>query len=86
MKYKLIFKYIAFMSMLLFSSCSTIIPILIPFHDLPAPTDSFSVGTRIFNWEDNKREEWFTEKEGDFRTSVVQVWYATDEGAGDPAP
>ena len=66
---------IALMSIILFSSCSTIIPILIPFHDLPAPTGSFSVGTRVFNWEDKKREEWFTETAGDFRKIVVQVWY-----------
>ena len=86
MKNKLKSKYIVFMSMLLFSSCTTIIPLLIPFQDIPAPTGSYSVGTRVFNWEDNKREEWFTEKEGDFRKIVVQVWYPTDEVAGDPAP
>ena len=86
MIYKLKSKSIALMSMLLFSSCSTIIPLLIPFQDIPAPTGSFSVGTRVFNWEDNKREEWFTEKEGDFRKIVVQVWYPTDEVTGDPAP
>lgn len=86
MIYKLKSKSIALMSMLLFSSCSTIIPLLIPFQDIPAPTGSFSVGTRVFNWEDNKREEWFTEKEGDFRKIVVQVWYPTDEVSGNKAP
>ena len=74
------------MSIILFSSCSTIIPILIPFHDLPAPTGSFSVGTRVFNWEDKKREEWFTETPDDFRKIVVQVWYPTDEVTGVPVP
>jgi dienelactone hydrolase len=86
MLYKLKSKSIALMSILLFSSCSTIIPLLIPFQDIPAPTGSFSVGTRVFNWEDNKREEWFTEKEGDFRKIVVQVWYPTDEVTGVPVP
>ena len=86
MIYKLKSKSIALMSILLFSSCSTIIPLLIPFQDIPAPTGSFSVGTRVFNWEDNKREEWFTEKEGDFRKIVVQVWYPTDEVTGVPVP
>ena len=86
MIYKLKSKFIALMSMLLFSSCSTIIPLLIPFQDIPVPTGSFSVGTRVFNWEDNKREEWFTEKEGDFRKIVVQVWYPTDEVTGVPVP
>jgi predicted dienelactone hydrolase len=86
MKYKFKSKSIALMSMLLFSSCSTIIPLLIPFQDIPAPTGSFSVGTRVFNWEDNKREEWFTETPDDFRKIVVQVWYPTDEVTGDPEP
>ena len=86
MIYKLKSKSIALMSILLFSSCSTIIPLLIPFQDIPAPTGSFSVGTRVFNWEDNKREEWFTEKEGDFRKIVVQVWYPTGAATGDPEP
>jgi len=86
MIYKLKSKSIALMSILLFSSCSTIIPLLIPFQDIPAPTGSFSVGTRVFNWEDNKREEWFTKKEGDFRKIVVQVWYPTDEVTGVPVP
>jgi len=86
MKYKFKSKSIALMSMLLFSSCSTIIPLLIPFQDIPAPTGSFLVGTRVFNWEDNKREEWFTETPDDFRKIVVQVWYPTDEVTGDPEP
>ena len=86
MEYKFKSKSIALMSMLLFSSCSTIIPLLIPFQDIPAPTGSFSVGTRVFNWEDNKREEWFTETPDDFRKIVVQVWYPTDEVTGDPEP
>jgi len=86
MEYKFKSKSIALMSILLFSSCSTIIPLLIPFQDIPAPTGSFSVGTRVFNWEDNKREEWFTETPDDFRKIVVQVWYPTDEVTGDPEP
>ena len=61
---------IALTSIVRLSSCGTIIPILIPFHDLPAPTGSFSVGTRVFNWEDKSREEWFTETVDDFRKST----------------
>ena len=86
MKYKIKSKYITLISIVLFSSCSMIFPILVPFQDIPEPTGSFSVGTRIFNWEDSKREEWFTERAGDFRKIVVQVWYPTDEVSDDPAP
>ncbi len=73
-------------SFILINSCGLIIPKIIPFNDLPAPTGSFSVGTRVFNWEDNNREEWFTEKDGDFRKVVVQVWYPTEEVSGETAP
>ena len=48
---------------------------IIPFKDLPVPTGEFNVGTRIYNWKDETREEWFTEEEGDIRKIVVQVWY-----------
>ncbi|MBC8256994.1 MAG: dienelactone hydrolase family protein [Candidatus Marinimicrobia bacterium] len=74
------------LSFILINSCGLIIPKIIPFNDLPAPTGSFSVGTRVFNWEDNNREEWFTEKDGDFRKIVVQVWYPTEEVSGEAAP
>ena len=74
------------LSFILINSCGVIIPKIIPFQDLPAPTGSFSVGTRVFNWEDNKREEWFTETPDDFRKIVVQVWYPTDEVTGGPEP
>ena len=73
-------------STVLLSSCSTVIPILVPFHDLPSPTGFFSVGTRVFNWEDEKRLEWFTETPDDYRKIVVQVWYPTDEITGEPEP
>ena len=79
-------KYIFLLSCLFITSCSLVIPTIIPFHDIPEPTGSFSVGTRVFNWEDGEREEWFTEKEGDFRTIVVQVWYPADTVFGSPEP
>ncbi len=62
-------------SFLFFLSCSPIISKIIPFKDLPPPTGEFNVGTRIYNWKDETREEWFTEEEGDIRKIVVQVWY-----------
>ena len=49
------------------NSCGLMIPLLIPFSDLPKPTGSYNVGTQIFEWEDTSREEWFTEESDDFR-------------------
>ena len=86
MNYNLRNNLIALMSIVLLSSCGIIIPILIPFHDLPAPTGPYSVGTRVFNWEDKSREEWFTETPDDFRKIVVQIWYPTHGVMGNPAP
>ncbi|MDP6852866.1 MAG: hypothetical protein QF472_02830 [Candidatus Marinimicrobia bacterium] len=63
---------------LIFSSCSVIIPKLIPFNDLPIPTGKYPVGTQVFYWEDLNREEWFTTEKGDFRKLVAQVWYPAD--------
>ena len=79
-------KYIFILSCLFIMSCSVVIPTLIPFHDIPKPTGSFAVGTRVFNWEDREREEWFTEETGDFRTIIVQVWYPADTVFGNPEP
>ena len=79
-------KYIFILSCLFITSCSVVIPTLIPFHDIPEPTGSFSIGTRVFNWEDGKREEWFTEEAGDLRTIIVQIWYPADTVFGNPEP
>ena len=70
-------KNIFFIILLVFiiNGCGLVIPIIMPFNDLPAPTGKFNVGTQICEWEDQSREEWFTEKEGDYRRLVLQVWY-----------
>ena len=71
---------------LVFCSCSSIIPIIIPFKDLPPPTGSYNVGTRVFNWEDKSREEWFTEEINDLRKIVLQVWYPSIDTASKKMP
>ena len=80
------FGYILLISYFFFNSCSVVIPVLIPFQDIPEPTGSLSIGTRVLNWKDSAREEWFTEEEGDFREIVVQVWYPADTVFGTPEP
>jgi len=73
-------KFLLLMSCIVLLGCSVIIPNLIPFKDLPAPTGKYLVGTQIFNWTDSKRDEWFTENDlEDKRKLVVQIWYPTNE-------
>ena len=74
-------RLVLLIAVLFFLSCSVIIPKLIPFNDLPLPAGEYRVGTRIFYWENDKREEWFTDEDGDFRKLVVQVWYPADTTA-----
>lgn len=64
----------------------SIMPILIPLNDLPAPTGPYAVGTQMFEWRDDSRDEWFTEEQGDKRRIVVQTWYPTQASDVKPLP
>ena len=63
-----------------------IIPKLIPLSDLPTPSGIYDVGTRIFEWTDDSRDEWFTEEKDDKRRIVVQVWYPSEDTNSVPVP
>ena len=63
-----------------------IIPRLIPLADLPTPSGVYAVGTRIFEWTDDSRDEWFTEEKDDKRRIVVQVWYPSEDTNSGPVP
>jgi len=63
-----------------------IIPKLIPLSDLPTPSGIYGVGTRIFEWTDESRDEWFTEEIDDKRRIVVQVWYPSEDTNAAPVP
>jgi len=63
-----------------------IIPKFIPLSNLPKPSGIYSVGTRIFEWTDESRDEWFTEEIDDKRRIVVQVWYPSEDTNSAPAP
>ena len=63
---------------------SVIIPKLIPLSDLPTPSGIHNVGTKIFEWSDESRDEWFTEEKNDKRRIVVQVWYPSEDTNSDP--
>ena len=79
--------FLLLMLCILLSGCSVIMPKLIPFKDLPTPSGKYSVGTQIFNWTDNTRDEWFTEDNlDDKRKLVVQIWYPTNAVSGEKYP
>ena len=63
-----------------------IIPKLIPLSDLPTPSGIYDVGTRIFEWTDDSRDEWFTQEKDDKRRIVVQVWYPSEDTNSAPVP
>lgn len=65
---------------------SVIIPKLIPLSDLPTPSGVYSVGTKIFEWTDESRDEWFTEDKDDKRRIVVQAWYPSEDTNSAPVP
>jgi len=65
---------------------SVIIPKLIPLSNLPTPSGIYSVGTKIFEWTDESRNEWFTEEIDDKRRIVVQVWYPSKDTNSNPVP
>ena len=54
--------------------CSTIVSTLIPLNDMPTPNGKYGVGTQVFTWIDQAREETFTE-EDDKRKLSIQLWY-----------
>ncbi len=49
---------------------------------LPAPTGPYQVGTALYFWVDETRDEVFTDDPNDKRELVVQVWYPADVPAG----
>jgi len=65
---------------------NVIIPKLIPLSNLPIPSGIYDVGTRIFEWTDESRDEWFTEEIDDKRRIVVQVWYPSEDTSSAPVP
>ena len=61
-----------------------IMPKLIPLSDLPEPLGSYSIGTKIFEWTDTTRDEWFTDEINDKRRIAVQIWYPSESSNETP--
>ena len=74
---KFIFSVIALI--LFLPSCSYIASKVIKLNNLPESTGEYSVGTKIFTWTDQSREESFTSDVMDKRKIAVQVWYPIEK-------
>ena len=44
---------------LIFLLSSMLIQYIIPFNNIPEPTGKFNVGTKVYEWYDKSRKEWF---------------------------
>lgn len=53
-----------------------------PKENLPTPGGPFEVGTKIYELEDQTREEIYTDTETDNRKIKYQIWYPTDDTEG----
>ena len=83
---KLLRMILVYHLVIFFSGCSFVASRLIPLHDIQSPTGEYNVGTQIFYWVDNERDEWFSKDEGDKRELIVQVWYPSAESENDTDP
>ncbi len=63
------------------------LPFSVPVIELPNPTGHHEIGSKIYQWADSNRSEWFTpEDTTDVRELVVQVWYPAKQRLGEPMP
>ena len=74
-------KYFTPLLLLLFTSCSTIVHLVLPLENVPLPTGPYKVGTKLYTWIDNSRQEWLDENSNSFRRIPVQVWYPMEKGS-----
>ena len=68
-------RFLFYLGFIFLSSCS----LVLNFRDLPQPEGQYIIGTDVFTWEDNYRDEWFTKDKIDTRKIVVQIWYPASE-------
>ena len=62
-------------TILFLTGCSFVASRIIPVNKMEPPSGKFNVGTQIFHWTDESRDEWFSDDPIDKRELMVQVWY-----------
>jgi len=74
--------YAVIMGGLLILGAAVIPPILLPIPKLPNPTGPYAVGTVSFMLTDESRTEMYSNRPGEPRTIMVQVWYPAGKPSG----
>ncbi|WP_152393318.1 alpha/beta hydrolase family protein [Paenibacillus guangzhouensis] len=73
--------------LVIYLSVSVTMPALMPVSLFNKPNGPFMVGTMLYHWVDDRREELFTKDPNDRRELMVQVYYpAGDSGEGNREP
>ncbi|TQR40568.1 alpha/beta hydrolase family protein [Paenibacillus popilliae] len=73
--------------LVIYLSVAVAMPALMPVSLLNKPTGPFMVGTTLYHWVDDQREELFTKDPDDRRELMVQIYYpAGDKGEGNREP
>ncbi|WP_289355972.1 dienelactone hydrolase family protein [Paenibacillus sp. S-12] len=73
--------------LVIYLSVAVAMPALMPVSLFHKPTGPFMVGTTLYHWVDNQREELFTKDPNDRRELMVQMYYpAGDKGEGNRDP
>lgn len=55
---------------------------LFPAIAIPSPTGPHEIGTVSFEWQDDERQETFTDEADDHRKVIVRLWYPAEETKG----
>ncbi|MCL1699427.1 alpha/beta fold hydrolase [Lysinibacillus sp. Bpr_S20] len=75
------------MMLIIYLSVAVALPSLLPVISFEKPTGPFTVGTTLYHWVDQKRDEPNTKDPNDRRELMVQIWYPAEEtGEGKRAP
>ena len=73
--------------LVIYLSVAVALPSLLPVISFEKPTGPFTVGTTLYHWVDQKRDEPNTKDPNDRRELMVQIWYPAEEkGEGKRAP
>ena len=75
-------RFFVFTSLILTAAAVFVFPVF----KLPTPTGTYDVGTEIFHFVDDERQEIFTDTVEDKRALMVQVWYPAEAVSGKGVP
>ncbi|MFC5404673.1 alpha/beta hydrolase family protein [Cohnella soli] len=58
-------------------------PALFPVFSFAKPTGQYAVGTAVYHWVDEQRQEPYSDNPADRRELMAQIWYPAAEGGGE---